>query len=159
MSAAQAITAVPSCADLEKLAVEYLELKEKFLQAELAKAEIGQKLEERAETLRLWAGKYGSAHAEKSKILHGVKHDVVVTYSQSVTIDAAAVENFREALEQAGKTRFLRQIFQKTIRWTLQPQASEIIRGTKLTDRFRALAAKCEVIKPRTPSVSVRAKA
>jgi hypothetical protein len=158
MSAAAATDPCPKPADVDQLAKEYLKLKEDFLQAKLAATEIGTNLEAKAETLRLIVGRFGSSHAEKSKLLHGIKHEVMVTYGQSVSIDAAAVENFREALKQAKQSRLLNTIFQKTIRWTLQPQASELIRGSRLTDKMRALAAKCEVIKPKTPSVTVRAK-
>lgn len=44
------------------------------------------------------------------------------------------------------------------IRWTLQPQASEVVRGSKLSDRLRGLAAKCWLTKANTPRVIVREK-
>jgi hypothetical protein len=85
--------------------------------------------------------------------------EVMVTYGQTVSVDEAAVETFRLALQKDGKARLLKTIFEKTIRWTMQPQASEIIRGSKLSDRLRGLWAKCQIVTARTPSVTVRAKA
>ena len=149
----------PAPERVDELAKEYLAIKEEFDKATAAKDSIESRLDQKKDEIRLVVRDFGSAHAQKSKILHGVSQEIVVTYGQSVSIDAAAVENFRLALQRAKKARLLRTIFEKTIRWTLQPQASEVIRGSKLSDRLRGLAMKCEVITAKTPSVTVRAKA
>jgi hypothetical protein len=40
---------------------------------------------------------FGSSHAEKSKLLHGITQEMMVTFGSAVSIDAAAVERFRLA--------------------------------------------------------------
>ena len=149
----------PSPAKIDELAKEYSAVKDELLQANLAATAIGQRLDEKANYLREIVKQFGSSHAQKSKILHGIKSEIMVSYGGSTTTDAVAVEQFRLALVKAKKARLLRAIFEKTIRWTLQPQASEIIRGSELSDRLRGLAALCQVYSPKTPSVTVRAKA
>jgi hypothetical protein len=99
---------------------------------------------------------YGSCHVEKSKILHGVSAEMVATFGQSVTIDAAAVERFRAGLIESSQTRLLKRVFEQTIRWTLRPEASAIVRGDKLSKALQGLYAEVEVIKPLAPSLTVR---
>ena len=41
---------------------------------------------------------FGAAHAEKSKILHGLQYEMVGTFGASTSIDAAAVQRFATAL-------------------------------------------------------------
>ena len=99
---------------------------------------------------------FGSAHAEKSKILHGISMEIMATLGISSSIDAAAVETFRQALAKAKQTRLLKKIFEKTERWTLLDNASEVIRSTKLADSLLALYSKCTVSGPRKPTLVVR---
>lgn len=149
----------PSPQEVDQIAKKYLDLKDKFMQAKLAATELEQQMSYEAEVLRKLASDFGSAHAEKSKLLHGLKWEVMVSFSQSVTIDAAAVENFRQALVKEDKPGLLKKLFDKSLRWTLNPQASVIVRSEKLSTKLRSLYAKCEVVKPKTPSLSVREKA
>jgi len=148
----------PTPAQVEVIAKDYLDLKDKFLQAKLAATEIEQELSAKGEVLRQLASDFGSGTAEKSKLLHGLAYEVMVTFGQSVSIDAAAVENFRLALVKTDQPRLLKKLFEKTIRWSLNPRASELVRGEKLSDRLRSLFARCEVVKAKTPSLSVREK-
>ena len=147
---------IPS--EIDKYAAEYLELKHQVLQAKLEVRDLEEKMELKAEIVKSYAASFGSSHAEKSKIVHGLKYEAVVTFGQTVSIDAAAVENFRLALVKEDKPRLLKKLFDKTIRWTLNPQASEFVRGEKLSDRLRSLFAKCQVVKERTPTLTVRMK-
>lgn len=152
-------TSSPSPEQIDQHAKEYLALKDKLLQAKLAYSEIQQQMECTESILKNWGATFGSAHAEKSKLLHGLGYEVMVTFGQSVSIDASAVETFRDALAKADQPRLLKKLFDKTIRWTLHPQASEIVRGEKLSDKLRSLFAKCQVVKERSPSLQVREKA
>lgn len=158
MTAAAAASVGPTPEAIDQLCTEYSALKEKLLTAQLRMAEIGIELDRKAEALRSLVGERGSAHAEKSKILHGVKQEIVVSYGQSVSVDAAAVEKFRLALVKENKARLLKTLFEKTVRWTLQPQASDLVRGSKLSDKLRSLAAQCWITKAQTPRVQVREK-
>ena len=144
---------------IDTLAKQYLAVKDKAMQAKLEVRACEREMEAKGELLRKAVEEFGGAHAEKSKIVHGLKYEAVVTFGQSVSIDAAAVENFQLALVKEDKPRLLKKLFDKTIRWTLNPQASEFVRGEKLSDRLRSLFAKCQVVKERTPTLTVRMKA
>lgn len=150
---------VPTPVRIDEIAKEYLALKDKYLQATLEAKAAAEPMEKKAEELKALVSDFGSAHAEKSKLLHGVTHELVVTFGSSVSIDGAAVEKFRLALVVAKKARLLKKLFEKTIRWTLSPQAPALIKGEQqLPKTLLALYAQCEVVKPRTPSLQVREK-
>jgi hypothetical protein len=148
----------PNPAEIDKLSKEYLELKEKLFTAQLAATDISQQMTLKAELLRDMVSKFGSAKGEKSKLLHGLEYEVMATFGQTVSIDAAAVETFRDALKQAKQARLLGKLFEKTIRWTLNPEASKIVRSSTLSKKLSDLFAKCEVVKPITPKLQVRLK-
>jgi len=148
----------PSPPDLDALAKEYLSLKDAVLSAKLAYAEAQNQMELKAESLKDLVSKFGGAHAEKSKILHGTRYEMVCTFPQELKQDAAAIEVFRGALKAADQSRLLNKVFDKTIRWTLNPKASEIIRGTKLSSKLQALWATCIVVESGTPRLQVREK-
>jgi hypothetical protein len=148
----------PTPVEVDQLSKEYLELKDKLFTAQLTVTEISEKMVSKAEALREMTSQFGSAHSEKSKLLHGLGYEVMVSFGQTVTIDAAAVETFRDALRKAKQVRMIGKLFEKTIRWSLHPKASEIIRGSTLSDKLRSLFAKCEVVKATTPKLQVRPK-
>jgi hypothetical protein len=148
----------PNPAEIDRLSKEYLELKDKLFTAQLASGEISQQLTLKGELLKQMVSDFGSAHAEKSKLLHGLQYEVMATFGQTVTIDAAAVETFRDALRKSKQMRLLGKLFEKTIRWSLNPEASKIVRGSTLSKKLVDLFAKCEVVKSRTPTLQVRAK-
>jgi len=81
----------------------------------------------------------------------------MVTFGQSVSIDAAAVERFRIALAESDQSRLSRKIFEKTIRWSLTPEYGSVVKASKLSKPLLALYSQCEVIKARAPSLVVRA--
>ena len=101
---------------------------------------------------------FGSAHAEKSRLLHGITREMMVTFGSSVSIDGAAVERFRLALMKANQARLLKKVFLQHVRWSLSPEASAIIKGEKLSKSLLALYSQVEVIKPKSPSLQVREK-
>ena len=101
---------------------------------------------------------FGSAHAEKSKLLHGAVYEMMATFGMSSSTDAAAVEKFRQALVKAKQARLLKRIFQKTTRWDLSPEAGLVIRDTKLSKSLLALYSQCSVSKPKSPVLEVRKK-
>lgn len=100
----------------------------------------------------------GGPHAQKSKILHGVVWEMVATFSQYTTQDAAAIERFRLALVRAKKTKLLKRIFQADTRWTMKASAAELVRNEKLTPTLMALLLQCSVTQDRKPSLDVRQK-
>lgn len=159
-------TQPPSAADVEKFAREYQELQLKILGiAKKAQEDIAP-LAIRLGHLKIWfvanVGKFGSAHYEKSKILHGIGLEAMATFGQSSSIDNAAVETFRLALYKAKQARVLKRIFEKTVRWKLLPQASAFLRGEheagKFPDKLFLLFARCTVTKEKTPVLEIRPK-
>jgi hypothetical protein len=153
-----ATAVAPSAVRVDKLAAEYLGLKKTAEEKAQAAAEAQKPLQDKAQELRELVREHGSAHAEKSKLLHGVSHEIMCSFGQSVTIDAAAVENFRLALVEAKQAGLLKRIFEKTIRWTLSPEASRIVRGISLTPKLARLFSACQVVKDNTPKLIVRPK-
>ena len=149
----------PTPVRVDELAEAYLALKDEYLEARLEAEVTADLLEKKGAELKALVSDFGSAHAEKSKLLHGVTHELMVTFGSSVSIDGAAVEKFRLALVKAKKARVLRKLFEKTIRWTLSPLAPTLIKGEQqLPKPLLALYAQCEVVKPKTPSLQVREK-
>ena len=122
----------PSPADVESRALEYRKLDEQV--EEIAQKASDDMAPKQARLLELtnWfvenVSQFGSTHAEKSKFLHGVSMEAMVTFGQSSSIDAAAVETFRMQLKKTAKGSVISHIFERTVRWTLMPQASAYIR-------------------------------
>ena len=159
--------ATPSPAAPTPVAVDELASRHETLEAELEEIE-KQAAEEaapkQAELERLevqllnLVKAHGSAHAEKSKLLHGIAWEVMATFGSSTSTDNAALERFRLALVKAKQGRLLRRMFEKTVRWLLKPEAAEVVKGSKLSPGLLALYSQIAVIKPNTPKLIVRPK-
>jgi hypothetical protein len=155
-----------SPAEVEALAAEYRKLQEQIAEndiaANLANRPLVARLDEIWELALAQVRKFGSAHAEKSKLLYGLTLEFMGTFGSSSSIDAAAVEAFRLALVKAKKARLLKRIFEKTVRWTLTAQASAILlkehAAKTVPDKLFAAFARCTVSKDRTPTLVVRDK-
>ncbi len=148
----------PTAAQVDALAKEYKALEDAYFEATLASKAALEPLEKKKDELRELVAKFGSAHAEKSKLLHGIAFEIMATFGTSTSIDAAAVELFRLALVKAKQARLLKKLFEKTVRWTLNPTAAVIVKSEKLSKSLLALYSQCEVVKAKTPSVQVREK-
>jgi hypothetical protein len=48
---------------------------------------------------------FSSAHADKSKLLHGIQYEIMGTFGVTTRIDAAAAERFAQALRIAKNRR------------------------------------------------------
>lgn len=148
----------PTPAEVDAKAKEYLTLKDALDRAtEDAKLRTVPLVELKEELVEL-VSSFGSAHAEKSRLLHGISFEMLATFGSQVSIDAAAVERFRLALLESNQSRLLKKIFTMDIRWTMAPQAATIIKGEKLSDALLAIFSQCEVVKPKAPSLVVREK-
>lgn len=148
--------ALPTPAEIDELAIEYLELNKKAVDAALAATAAVQLARDKGEVLREMVGRAGSAHAAKSKILFGVEFEAMCTYAQSSSVDSAAVETFRRELKKSAKSRIISKIFERTVRWTLRAEASDVIRGSRLSEKLSSLWAKCIVLTDKTPKLDVR---
>ena len=152
----------PSPNEVDQLALEMLKIRGEIstIEAEAAGKVcplLARSLELKSQAER-WLREFGSAHAEKSKLLHGVGYEILGTFGTSTSIDAAAVEVFRQALVKAHQGRIVSKIFQKTVRWSLVSGWAEIIRGSKLPAKLLALYARCQVSSERTPTIVPREK-
>jgi hypothetical protein len=66
---------------------------------------------------------FGSADHEKSKLLHGLTHEIVATFGVSTSINAAAVDRFAHVLRVNRQIKLLELIFEQTTRYHLRPDA------------------------------------
>lgn len=154
----------PTPAEVEEHAKEYDEYTSRIEEIAIDAENKIEPLRKRAEELKAWfvenVQEFGSAHAEKSKLLHGIEMEAMVTIGQSASIDAAAVETFRLALKKAEKSSVINRIFDRTVRWILLPGASAFIRENqaKLGSKLVALYAQCTVTKDKAPQLTVRPK-
>lgn len=162
MTAASAIPELPRTAptpaELDEYLQNYLRVKSDYTRLQEAASEAKNLLDEMGDNLRTAADKFGSAHAEKSKLLHGIRYEVMVTFGMSSSIDASAVERFRLALLEHKQSRLLKKLFEKTVRWTLNPAYATVIKAEKLSKSLVALWAQCQVVKEATPKLVVREK-
>ena len=148
----------PTAMEVDKLALEYDELKRKLLDATLARVAVQEEFEPAEAKLVDLVSKCGSAHAQKSMILHGFKWEIMGTFGTSTSVDSAAVERLRLELVANKKTRLLKRLFEATIRWSLKSTARAEILKPDVPDFARSLFVACEVTKDRSPSLSVREK-
>jgi len=82
---------------------------------------------------------FSCAHKEKSRVIHGIKFEMMATFGSLVEIDSAAVERFRLALLESNQSRLLKEIFTIDIRFTISPEAAGIIKGEKLSTGLLAI--------------------
>jgi hypothetical protein len=148
----------PTPAQVDAKASEYFALKDKLLEATLAAKEAAIPLDQLKEELIVLVREFGSVHAEKSKLLHGITREMMVTFGSTVSIDGAAVERFRLALVKANQARLLKKVFLQDVRWSLSPEASAIVKAEKLSKPLLALYSQVEVVKSKSPSLQVREK-
>jgi hypothetical protein len=157
-AAAKALAVPPTPEEVEKLALEYNKLKDELLEAILASKVAGDDLTPVKTKCIELVRKFGTAHAKKSKLLHGIKWEMMATFGSSTSPDAAAIENLRQHLLTVKKTRLLKLMFEMTPRWTLKETARVEILKPGIDDEIRALFALCEVPSDSTPKLEVREK-
>jgi hypothetical protein len=84
----------PTAVDIDRLAMEFLVLESKVDDAYKIATALDEPHEKmKAELIELVEA-FGSSHAEKSKLLHGMEYEILATFGVSTSIDAAAVERF-----------------------------------------------------------------
>jgi hypothetical protein len=159
MAQEREILKAPTAAKVDELAKDYIDLKAKVLESVLATRAANEKLDPVERDLVELVRKFGSVHAEKSKLLHGLHWEIMGTFGTSTSTDAAAVEHLREHLVKTENTRLLKRLFDKTVRWALRSTARAEILKADVPCEVRALFAACEVTKDRSPSITAREKA
>jgi hypothetical protein len=148
----------PTAAEVDKLATEYVQAKAKFITLTLESRDAGKRVDEIEARIIPLVRQFGSAHAEKSKLLHGLKWELMGTFGSSTSIDAAAVERLRLRLVKGKATRLLGRLFEATTRWSLTPTARAEILKVDVPAEVRSDFAACEVTKERSPKIEARPK-
>jgi hypothetical protein len=143
---------------VDELVLEFSRLESKALEAYRVAEELDRPRDAFEERLVLLVEEWGSPHATKSKLLAGGSSELLATFGSTRSIDAAAVEDFRIALQQAGRIRVLKKLFEECISWRLVDGADSIIRSEQLSDALTAQFCRCFVEIPRAPSLKVRLK-
>src|SRR6266436_4143317 len=101
----------PTPALVDKKAAQYYAMREALDQATDAAKLLCLPLAKFKEELIDLVREFGSSHAGKSKLLHGITQEMLVTFGSSVSIDSAAVERFRLALIESNQQRLLKRVF------------------------------------------------
>jgi hypothetical protein len=105
---------------------------------------------------------FGGPHAAKSKIVHGIVWEIIATFAQYTTQDAAAVERFRLALVDAKKGRLLKKLFDRDVRWTMKAGAGQVLAAETLSPKLKSellgLLLLCSSTQDKKPSLDVRQK-
>jgi hypothetical protein len=148
----------PTPTEIDEIAAEYFGLESKVDTAYRLATELDAPFEDLKERCILAVEEHGQPHATKSRILIGIKSELVATFGISSSIDSAAVDRFRMALQAAGRTRILGKIFEERITFTLRPEAAGLLRREQMSDQLTALFARCAVMKARTPTLQVRGR-
>lgn len=157
-AAAQLAKPAPLPADVDSRAEEVCELELTLSGARARIAVLQKEFSAKQQELIDLVSAHGGPHAQKSKILHGIVWEMLVTFAQYTTQDAAAVERFRLALVKAKKTRLMKKIFRSDVRWTMQSSAAEIVKTEQLTPTLMSLLLQCSVTQDKKPSLDVRRK-
>src|ERR1700719_4001271 len=143
---------------VDELAQEYLALKEKVLQAKLELQSLEEPLDKKKAELIQLVRDQGTAHRDKSWLLHGVSFEIMGTFGQTLATDSAAVNKFLEASKEELKPKQFAQIFEKVTNYRLLSSAAQFVRTAELSRKLKALNAACQVVKDKTPTLQVREK-
>jgi hypothetical protein len=157
-SAAKAVNPAPSPAEIDLKAITYKDLEKKLQEARDAVPIAAKPVADLKVELIDLVREFGGAHAEKSKILHGIAWELMATFGQSMQQDAAAIDRLREALKKAKKARLLKKLFQQDIRWTFKAASVEVVKREKLSPTLMRRLLLCFVPTDRTPTLDVREK-
>lgn len=148
----------PMPVDVDERAEQFHQLELDLDAAKKELAEAQKAVAERERELVDLVRAYGGPHATKSKILHGIAWEMVATFAQYSTLDAAAVERFRLALVDAGQARLMKKLFKEDTRWSLNGDAAEVVKTEKLSAKLLGLLIQCTVTGDKKPSLDVRQK-
>lgn len=152
------LSVAPRPDEVDRIAAHYIVLRDKADQALQAAVAATAPVEKLRGMLVSLVTKHGSRHADKSKILHGVKFELVGTFGTSRTLDKAAVLRFQEACIKAKHGLVFRKVFTAEVGYRVASKAAEYIRGWKLPTRLIAMFAACEVVTQLSPRLQVRPK-
>jgi hypothetical protein len=152
------LEASPQPEEVDAHAVKYKALEKKLRDAEQATTDAEAPLQALKLQLIALVREFGGAHAKKSKLVHGIAWELMGTFGQSTTQDAAAIERLRLALVKKKKGRLLAKLFTKRVSWQFNSSATDVIKTEKLTDKEKSLVLDCFDTQDATPKLDVREK-
>lgn len=148
----------PAPAAIDALAEEYLALQKKADEAWKAAQAASEPCQQKADELKKLVSEFGQQHAEKSKLLHGLKYELMSTTGTVSSLDQAAIEKFRLAMLKKSLGVLFRKMFEQVITYRPLPEASAIIRAKRLKPSLVSLFSQCLISKPKSPTLQVREK-
>src|SRR6266550_2596394 len=86
------ISSTPTAADIDQMAIQFLELEKNVDDAYAIAVAADERPERMRESLADLVEEFGSSHAEKSKLLHGVEYEIITTFG--VTLLRAGAPHF-----------------------------------------------------------------
>jgi hypothetical protein len=151
----------PTPARVDELALEHNSLDSKLdeIQAEADKQakEPREKLSKLVAELKELVDEFGSQHEKKSKLLHGIEWEMMLTASSSISVDNAAVERMVGwAKGDKKKKEIIESLFTPVTRWDLTPNASVIVQAPGIPTQAKKLFAACLIVTPSQPRFKVR---
>jgi hypothetical protein len=159
-TAAEAKSPVP--VEVDERAQEFSDLEKSIAKLKLELQSSQKELAAKEAALIELVRSFGGPHSTKSKILHGIVWEMMATFAQYTTQDAAAVERFRLALVNAKKGCLLKKLFERDVRWTMKSGAGQILQAENLSPRLKAdllgLLLLCSTTQDKKPSLDVREK-
>lgn len=97
--------------------------------------------------------------AEKSRRLAGIRAELTVTKSDTLTIDDSRVDDLKGALEANGYGDFFRRLFAERRKWEVVEGAEAALKAEslpkRLTEKVLNLWGRCISVKPKKPSLKV----
>jgi hypothetical protein len=163
VTASAAISNAPSPVQVDELALQHNELKEK-IENILAKAkedtkDSAEELVKLVGELRVLVDQFGSAHAKKSKLLNGIDWEMMLTKTSTTSLNGASVERMKAwAGTDKRKLAVFDSLFVGTMRWDLTPTATALIQSPTIPLGAKRLFSACLKIEPNTPRFEVRPK-
>lgn len=149
-------TAPPTAQEVESLALRYKKKQDDLFDAMLAAKTAQQDLEPIKQECIELIKKFGTQHAKTSKLLYGLKFEMMATFGKSTSADGAAIERLRQKLIETQDGGMLKRFFEKSVSWALKSTGRQEVLKPDVSDEVRALFAVCEVTKDSTPRLDVR---
>jgi len=97
--------------------------------------------------------------AEKSRRLVGIRAELTVTKSDTLTIDDSRVDDLKAALEANGFGDFFKRLFAERKKWEVVEGAESALKAEalpkRLAEKVLNLWGRCISVKPKKPSLKV----
>lgn len=144
----------PTPAEIDDLAVRYQAAKADLTDSKA----VFESLEQEMITM---VSEYGIVvpRAEKSRRLAGIRAELTVTKSDTLTINDSRVDDLKSALEANGYGEFFRRLFAERKKWEVVEGAESALKAEslpkRLAEKVMNLWGRCISVRPKKPSLKV----